>query len=183
VNGQQYAYFAIYNGSSVTLNYLVDLHGYSTGSAPGRQTSISPVTRIEDTRSCGPLGGNLRGQLAPGAHTSFQVEGRGPTARSGMANVLLHVSTLNSAGRGYVQVWNGGHWTAEHLAEPDRARSRGQRLDLRQGRRQRTRLHPEHRRHRRHHRNSRTGRQLITPTGAGPGTIVDKPRWWPWGSF
>ncbi len=107
VNGQQYGYFAIYNGSSVTLNYLVDLHGYSTGSAPGRQTSISPVTRIEDTRSCGPLGGNLCGQLAPGAPTSFQVEGRGPTARSGMANVLLHVSTLNSAGRGYVQVWNG----------------------------------------------------------------------------
>jgi len=107
-NGQQYTYFAIYNGSSVTLNYLVDLQGYSTGSVPvGMQTSISPVTRIEDTRSCGPLGGNLCGQLAPGAPTSFQVEGRGPTARSGMANVLLHVSTLNSAGRGYVQVWNG----------------------------------------------------------------------------
>jgi len=70
------------------------------------QTSISPATRIEDTRSCAPLGGELCGQLAAGAPTSFQVEGRGPTPTSGVANVLLHVTTLNAAGRGFIQVWN-----------------------------------------------------------------------------
>jgi len=107
-SGNQYTYFAIYNGSASTLNYLVDLVGFQTTqtTTPELQSPANPHTRIEDTRNCGSVGGTLCTKLSAGVPRTFKVNDRGPVPDGGMYGAFLHVVTLNAAGGGYLQVWN-----------------------------------------------------------------------------
>jgi hypothetical protein len=104
--GKQYAYFAIYNDSGSPLNYLVDLLAYSTTSVT-TQSPVSPATPLEDSQNCALVQGSLCAKLAAGTVYSIPVKNRTDgTPYGGMPKVFAHLITLNSAGAGYLKVWN-----------------------------------------------------------------------------
>ncbi len=95
----------LYNGSSGTLQLVVDVSGYvrsGTAATSGAVVPLAPA-RVLDTRS-----GQAGGQLTTRKTLNLAVTGHGGVPRTGVAAVVLNVTALRSSAGGYVTVWPSG---------------------------------------------------------------------------
>lgn len=100
----------IWNNSSGTINYVVDVDGYfttdSTASGASTYTPVTPA-RVADTRSNHKVG-TVVGPLAGKSTTAIQVGGLGNIPASGTTAVVLNVTVTQPSYSGNIIVWPAG---------------------------------------------------------------------------
>ena len=100
----------IFNNSSGTINYVVDLAGYfTTDSTVTGASTYYPFgpARVADTRSNHQVG-TVVGPLAAGSTTGLQVAGEQNLPASGMSAVVLNVTVTQPASSGNITVYPSG---------------------------------------------------------------------------
>lgn len=100
---------AVLNGSSGTVDIVVDVSGWVAGAAAtgpdGHYQALNPA-RILDTRTA--LNGYRPSPLGPGQTLDVQVTGRGGVPATGVAAAMLDVTVLNPTASSYLSLWPAG---------------------------------------------------------------------------
>jgi hypothetical protein len=102
---------SLYNGSTGSTHYVVDLAGWVTtadtvAGASGRYNPLTPA-RVLDTRAAFQV--NSSGTpLHPSPDLSLVVTGKGGVPATGVSAVVLNVAVTNPNGAGWVSAYPGG---------------------------------------------------------------------------
>ena len=98
---------AVYNGSSGSVQVLLDLTGYVVGGAnpaPGATVAITPA-RVLDTATGN---GTSRRPLRARSRIDVQLTGRGGIPSNGVAGVWIQLTVASPQRRGYLVAWPAG---------------------------------------------------------------------------
>lgn len=101
---------AVFNGSSASVDFLVDVSGWFSGAASsgpdGHYVPLSP-SRILDTRNGTGTGGTVA-RLGPGQTLDLQVSSRGGVPAAGARAVALNLTATNTTAYSYLSLWPSG---------------------------------------------------------------------------
>jgi hypothetical protein len=112
----------VFNSSSSPINVVIDLGGYyaPAGSSAGYTLTPSSPARVLDTRCAAspepnycvlenlPSPNAHTGPLSPPSSTTIQISGDGSIPLTGVAAVVLNVTTVAPSAAGYLSVYPGG---------------------------------------------------------------------------